>query len=95
MKLLALLRPPQGSDVREALAAHAHQELLALWELYSEDWVREMYLPGGPGAVLVLEADSREAATERLRRLPLVSDHVMELELIELQPFRPIQLLFA
>jgi hypothetical protein len=56
-----------------------------------------MYMPDGqgPGAVLVLEADSKEVATERLQELPLLADHVMGLELIELQPFRPIQMLFT
>jgi hypothetical protein len=95
MKLLALLRPPRGTDVREAVAAHARQELLALWDLYSDGLVREMYLPGGPGAVLILEADSKDAAAEQLQRLPLLTDRVMELELIELQPFRPMQMLFT
>jgi hypothetical protein len=94
VKVLALMRPPKGVDVRPRVAAHAREELRALWDLYSEGHVREMYWPGRPGAVLVLEAESTDAARSLLSRLPLVSERVMELELIELQPFGALERLF-
>ena len=70
-------------------------ELEALWELYRTDFVREMYAPRGPGAVLVLEADSVAEARRRLGELPLLSNEIMELELIELGPFGAFQRLFG
>jgi hypothetical protein len=45
-------------------------------------------------AVLVLEADSVEAAQEALSQLPLLVNEVMALELIELRPFTALQMLF-
>jgi hypothetical protein len=56
--------------------------------------VRGMYSPGGPGAVLVLEADSARAAQGALSQLPLLTNEVMMLELIELRPFAAMQMLF-
>lgn len=94
MKLLAIMRPAAGTDVREALLARARVELAGLWTLYGDGVVREMYSPGGPGAVLVLEAASVEEARQRLGELPLLRDQVMELELMELHPFLAWQMLF-
>jgi len=95
MKVLAILRPPVGADVRAGVASHAVDELHALWQLYRDGTVREMYSPGGPGAILVLEADSLAAARSILGRLPLLADSVMSLEVIELRPFAALQVLFS
>lgn len=95
MKVLAILRPPNGADVRAAIAAHAVQELGALWRLYRADAVREMYSPGRAGAILILEADSLDAARSTLGQLPLLTHDVMTLELIELHPFAALQTLFS
>jgi hypothetical protein len=87
MKILAILRPRDGSDARSAVMKHAREELQALSDLYRTGVVREMYSPGGPGAILVLEADSHEHAAKQLADLPLLSNDIMTLELIELHPF--------
>lgn len=94
MKVLAILRPPDGTDVRAAIAAHAVHELCALWQLYRDDAVREMYSPGRAGAILILEADSLAAARSTLGQLPLLTHNVMTLEVIELHPFAALQMLF-
>jgi hypothetical protein len=95
MKVLAIMRPAEGVDVRSALAVHGREELRALWRLYRDGAVCEMYSPGKPGAVLVLDAESLESATALLQTLPLIADSVTELELIELRPFAAIEMLFA
>jgi hypothetical protein len=95
MKLLAILRPRDGIDAQSAVMEHAREELHALWDLYRSGFVREMYSPGGPGAILVLEADSREEAAGRLADLPLLAADIMTLELIQLHPFGAMQMLFA
>ncbi len=94
MKILAILRPPEGTDPRAALAGHVRQEMQALWDLYRAGFVREMYSPGVPGAILVLEAQSIEEAVERLGELPLIAHQIMHLELIEMHPFSALAALF-
>jgi hypothetical protein len=95
MKLLAIMRPRDGVDVRTGMARHAEAELRVLWELYSEGFVREMYSPGGPGALLVIEASSIEEAHRALAPLPLLANEIVALELIELRPFSALQMLFS
>ena len=95
MKLLAILRPADGGDVRAAIAARAQQELGVLWNRYREGLVREIYSPGGPGAVLIVEAGSRDSAHSALGELPLLADKIMSLELIELHPFTAFEMLFS
>jgi hypothetical protein len=95
VKLLALMRPGGDADVRAAVAVRAHAELQALWELYRGGVVREMYSPGGPGAVLVLEASSAREAARALSVLPLLADRIMVLEVMELHPFAGLELLFS
>jgi hypothetical protein len=95
VKALAILRPPEGSDVRSAIAAHAAEELHGLWKLYREGVVREMYSPGGPGAILILETESLASARSALEQLPLLANDVMTLELIELRPFAAFEMLFS
>ena len=90
-----MLRPPERTDVRSALMQHANEELRALWKLYRGGFVREMYSPGGPGAILILEAGSLDAAREQLRSLPLLANGIMELELSEMHPFGALAMLFA
>jgi hypothetical protein len=54
-----------------------------------------VYSPAGPGAVLILEADSLDLARSALDRLPLVATHVMALDVIELRPFAAFEMLFS
>lgn len=94
MKVLAIMRPAREGDLRGEVMAAADDEMAALWGLYTEGIVREMYSPGGLGAVLALEVDSLQDARDRLSRLPLVERGLMALEVLELAPFRALQMLF-
>jgi hypothetical protein len=94
MNLLAIGRPPEGADVRE-IGRHAREETRALWQLYHDGVVREMYSPGRPGAVLTLEAASAEDAEAALAGLPLAAAGLIVFELIELHPFSALEVLFA
>ena len=89
------MRPNEGINVRAEVAAHAEAELEALWGLYRDGVVREMYAPGDPGAVLLLEAASAENARNALSTQPLHAARIMAAELIELQPFAALQVLFS
>ncbi len=95
MKILAVGRLKEGIDARSAIAPYAREELKALWQLYETGIVREVYSPGGPGAVLVLEADSTDAARAVLSVLPLVAEEIIQFELIELLAFTAFDALFA
>jgi hypothetical protein len=95
VKILAIGRLREGLDPQADIAPRAKAELRVLWQLYGEDFVREMYSPAGPGAVLVIEAPAVDDAAEALAGLPLVAGGVIEFEYIELQPFRAFEALFA
>lgn len=94
MKVLALGRPTDAEEARAAIAPLARAELGALWRLYASGTVREMYSPGGPGAVLVLETESLESAREALAVLPLVANGIIRFELTSLHPFAAFATLF-
>ena len=89
------MRPRNGVDVRAGVARHADTELRALWQLYRDGVVQEMYSPAGPGAVLVLEAESLQEAERLVAQLPLISAGVMALEVTELRAFAAIEMLFS
>jgi hypothetical protein len=84
MKVLAVGRPRALVDPGSAIAPIARKELL--WRLYASGRVREMYFPGGPGAVLLLETESIDTAQTLLAELPLVTNRIVDFELIELRP---------
>jgi hypothetical protein len=95
MKVLAVGRPRVGIDLRREIAPHVRKELTALWQLYASGTVREMYSPGGPGSILLLEVDTTDAARETLASLPLVANGIIDFELIELHPFGALDSLFS
>ncbi|MGA2011840.1 MAG: superoxide dismutase [Solirubrobacteraceae bacterium] len=88
------MRPAREGDLRAEVMAAANDELAALWELYADGVVREMYSPGGLGALLILEVESLQEARDRLSRLPLIKRRLMDLEVLELAPFRALEMLF-
>lgn len=94
MRLLAIGRPRDGADVHQ-IARYAREEMRALWQLYRDGVVREMYSPGRPGAVLVLETVARKGAEAALAGLPLAAGGLIGFELIELYPFSAFEVLFA
>jgi hypothetical protein len=94
MRLLAIGRPRDGAGTDD-IARHAREEMRALWQLYRDGVVREMYSPGRPGAVLVLETVARKEAEAALAGLPLAAGGLIGFELIELHPFSAFEVLFA
>lgn len=95
MKLLAIGRPCAGVDTPTAIPPHVVAELRVLWRMYADGLVREVYSPAGPGAVLVLEAASPQAAVSALAELPLVAHQLIEFEVVELRPFSAFEVLFG
>jgi hypothetical protein len=95
LKVLAVGRPRAGIDAHTAIPPYARGELEALWRMYAAGTVREMYSPGGPGAVLMLEVESVGAGRSALADLPLVANGIVDFELIELMPFAAFASLFG
>jgi hypothetical protein len=94
MKLLAIGRPRSAADGPE-IGRHAREEMAALWQLYRSGVVREMYSPGRPGAVLVLEVPGPAEAEAAVGRLPLAAAGLIVFEVVELRPFGAFEVLFA
>jgi hypothetical protein len=94
VKLVAIGRPREGADVHE-IGRYAREEMAALWQLYRDGAVREMYSPGQPGAVLVLEATGLQDAEAAVAGLPLAAAGLIVFEFIELHPFSAFEVLFA
>ena len=94
MKVLAVGRPREGTAAPQ-IAAHARDEMAALWRLYRAGVVREAYSPGGPCAVLVLEVPDRASGLAAVAGLPLAGAGLIEFELTELHPFGAFEVLFG
>ena len=95
MKILVIGRLRASGDVAQAIARRADAELHALWTLYRDGIVREMYSPGGPGIVLVLEVTTIGTARLALADFPLVEAGVIAFEVIAPHPFGALGMLFA
>jgi len=85
MNVLVICRPRPGVE-RADIAAHASAEMDALRELRAEGLLLEAYSPGGPGAILVIDAE-RAQVDGIVSSLPLVRGDLVEPEVIELHPF--------
>jgi muconolactone delta-isomerase len=95
MMILALEREVPGIP-DGACRPHLRAEALRAWELYQSGLIRELYFRADKNAaVLVLEADSPNAAQEVLASLPLVAKGLIQFELIPLQPYPGFARLFA
>jgi hypothetical protein len=84
MKTLVICRPRPGVTTTD-IAGHRAAEMAALRQLKAEGTLVGAYSPGGPGAVLMFEAD-RESVEAVVGVLPLVMAKLIDAEVIALQP---------
>jgi len=87
MKVLAICRPRAGTEPTE-LARHVADEVDHLERLRAGGTLLEAYRPGGPGAVLILEAADLRDAQSAVDDLPLAAAGLIDVELIVLHPLR-------
>jgi hypothetical protein len=80
-----ICRPEPGATPAD-FAPHAAAEMTAVRQLRAQHGLSEAYLLGGPGAVLVFDAD-RSEVEPALATLPLVQAGLISTEVIELHPF--------
>lgn len=94
-RVLSILRLKEGvaADVVQDLVV---DEVRAIWDRYLDGRIRELYgVPGGPGAVLMLESETVEAARADLEEMPLARAGYLDVQLVELRPFVAWAELFA
>ena len=57
--------------------------------LFKEEFIRELYsIKGGRGACMIIEAASEKEIREKLSILPFVSKKLIDLDIIEVKPYR-------
>lgn len=95
MKIIAISSRREGVTPEKA-QEFQKQEARRVWELYTENTVREIYFrKDRPGGVLVLECDSIDQAREILGTLPMVKNGLTEFEFIPVGPYDRWSVLFA
>lgn len=85
MKVLAICRPLAQTDP-QVMSRHIAEEAETLENWRSRGALVEAYSPGGPGAILVLEAPGVSEAASLLDGLPLCRAGLIETEVIGLYP---------
>lgn len=71
------------------------EEARKVWDLYQADFIREIYFRADKkSAVLILECSDIEEAKSRLSELPLVSENLIDFDLIPLIPYPGFSRLF-
>jgi muconolactone delta-isomerase len=89
MQFLALTRRRTESFSPEQFAAQLDVEAARARELYAEGVFRQLHSRGDlPGAVILIEAADRAAAEQAMATLPFAKLAMMDIELIELRPYR-------
>ena len=95
MKILAIEHELPNAGA-EAFRRLAKAEASRVWELYQQGVIRETYFRADRSeAVLVLECPDVAAAQEILGTLPLVSNKLIEFEVIPLKAYPGFARLFA
>jgi len=95
MKIIAISSRREGVTPEKA-HEFQKQEARRVWELYTENKLREIYFrKDRPGGVLVLECDSVDQAREMLGSLPMVKNGLTQFEFIPVGPYDRWSALFA
>jgi hypothetical protein len=96
MKILALDKLQPGTDVQRDIMPLMPTEAREVWRHLGDGFIREVYFRGDRGGVvLILEADSVEAAASTLAGMPMVKAGFIDFDLVPLGPYRPLEMLFA
>jgi len=96
MKVIAIAFPTEGTTFQN-MTPVLPDEARRAWELLKTDVFREVYLRMDDlGAVVVLEADSIDAARDALATLPMVRAGLVSFDVVvSVGAFQPYEFLFA
>lgn len=64
------------------------KEARQVYDIYLKGILREIYQTEHNNAVLILECESMEKATEALSTLPLVKERMIEFDIVQLLPYK-------
>jgi muconolactone delta-isomerase len=95
MKILAFEHELPGAS-SGAFQQYAQEEARKAWDLHQAGLIRELYFRADePSAVLVLECESLEEASDLLVELPFVRQGLITFELIPLKAYPGFGRLFG
>lgn len=95
MQFLVIARMSAGTSPSDVLP-HVKAEAKTVWDYYAADKVRSInYIADMSGAVLMLEAESLEAAQALVSQLPMAQHDVLNFEILPLKPYTGLEALFA
>ena len=95
MQFLAIARPNKDTSPTEVLP-YVKPEAETVWDYYAADMVRSIhYIADMSGVVLMLEADSLEAAKSLIAELPMAQQGLLNFEILPLKPYTGLDTLFA
>jgi hypothetical protein len=86
MKILAIENETEGV-AWDKLADLLKDEARHVYDLYLSDSLREIYFTENKTAVLIMEAEDKQAAMKLLDTLPLVQTGKIKFEVMELRPY--------
>jgi hypothetical protein len=93
MKILAIEKEI-SNDYKNNKEAMLYEEALSVYKLYLNNYVREIFFNEHHQAVLILECTNIADAEKVLRELPLVKNHIIKFNLMELRPYTGLSRLF-
>jgi hypothetical protein len=94
MQFLAILRVHSHATENQQ-AALRRAEAEAVWKLTESGILRSIRFSDAPGAVLEIEAGSREEAAAHIAALPMVEADLLSVDLLALSPFTGFATLFS
>jgi hypothetical protein len=86
MKILAIEIEMDGVEW-DSLEDLLKEEALHVYNLYQSGSIRELYFTENRIAILMLEAEDKNAAIKLLDTLPLVKSGKIKFEVVELRPY--------
>lgn len=73
----------------EQFAEYLDLEAELAIKLFKEEFIRELYsIKGGKGACMIVEAESEDEIKEKLSILPFVKNNYLDIDIIEVKPYR-------
>lgn len=95
MRFISICAPVEGAGMEE-FAPHLDAEVRYGWENYKNETFREIYFRQDVlGVVIMVEADSIEAAKAAVEGFPLAKAGLVTFDTIPVGPFTNWEMLFA
>jgi len=86
MKILLIEKEVPGIQPGE-FKTYLEDEARHVWNLYKSGVIREIYFTGEHNAVIIMEADSKEKASEIIKSFPLVKNGLITFDICELNNY--------